>query len=110
MTVWASRRSVSRRRVIKAGGGALALGLASAAPLRWAAAQQKVTCRIAHVEAIGSPLTESLEKWTKLLNAESKGRLEVQHFPAGQLGSYTQLIEGSRLGTIQVTTGGPDTE
>ena len=104
------RRSISRRTLFNTGGGALVFAAATATPLRWAAAQQKVTCRIAHVEAIGSPLTEAVETWTKLLNAESKGRLEAQHFPAGQLGSYTQLIEGSRLGTIQVTTGGPDTE
>jgi C4-dicarboxylate-binding protein DctP len=36
--------------------------------------------------------------------------MDAQHFPAGQLGNYTQLIEQSRIGTIQVTAGGPDTE
>src|SRR5262245_21756284 len=59
------RRPISRRRLLEAGGGALALATAAATPLRWARAQQKVTCRIAHVEAIGSPLTEALEKWTQ---------------------------------------------
>src|SRR5919197_665391 len=104
-----ARRQATRRNFLRAG-KRFALGLAAASSLRPAVAQQKITCKVAHVEAIGSPLTEALEKWTKLLNAESKGRLDVQHFPAGQLGSYTQLIEGSRIGTIQVTTGGPDTE
>ena len=105
-----ARRQTTRRNLLKAS-KRLALGFAAANSLCPAWAQQKViTCKVAHVEAIGSPLTEALEKWTKLLNAESKGRLEVQHFPAGQLGSYTQLIEGSRIGTIQITTGGPDTE
>jgi C4-dicarboxylate-binding protein DctP len=63
-----------------------------------------------HSEAIGSPLTQAFENWTKLLNEKSGGRIEAQHFPASQLGSYTQNIEQNRLGTIQVTTGGPDTE
>lgn len=106
-----SRARLSRRGFLKAGRSAAAAGaILSAGGLRTAAAQQKITFRLAHVEAIGSPLTEACETWTKLLNAESKGRLDAQHFPAGQLGSYTQLIEGNRMGTIQATTGGPDTE
>lgn len=101
----------SRRDFLKAGRSVAAAGaFLSAGGLRTAAAQQKNVFRIAHVEAIGSPLTEACETWTKLLNAESKGAIEAQHFPAGQLGSYTQLIEGNRIGTIQATTGGPDTE
>lgn len=97
--------STARRRIVQA-------GLASAA-LPWVGtlrAQQTFTMRIAHVEAMGSPLTDSLDKWAKLLKDKSGGRIDAQHFPAGQLGSYTQLIESSRIGTIQATTGGPDTE
>jgi tripartite ATP-independent transporter DctP family solute receptor len=106
-----SREALSRRAFLKAGQSAAAAGaILSAGGLRTAAAQQKVIFRLAHVEAIGSPLTEACEKWVQRLNAESKGRLDAQHFPAGQLGSYTQLIEGNRIGTIQGTTGGPDTE
>ena len=74
------------------------------------AAERKSVCKIAHSEAIGSPITESFEEWTRLLNQRSGGRIDAQHFPAGQLGNYTNLIEGSRIGTIQVTAGGPDTE
>ena len=70
----------------------------------------KFVCRVAHTEAIGSPLTDSLAKWTEMMKSASGGRIDAQHFPASQLGSYTQLIEQSRLGTIQTTTGGPDTE
>ena len=73
-------------------------------------AQQKYPARIAHSEAIGSPLTVAFEKYTVLLRERSGGRIDAQHFPASQLGSYTQLIEQSRIGTIQITTGGPDTE
>lgn len=101
-----SKLSLSRRQILQA-------GIASAALMpfgRGARAQQPYIMRIAHVEAIGSPLTESLDKWAKLLKEKSGGRIDAQHFPAGQLGSYTQLIEASRIGTIQATTGGPDTE
>jgi len=98
-----------RRDFLKAMTGAAAIGLTVGSP-HVARAQQKVTCRIGHSEAIGSPLTDAFEKWAKLLNEKSGGRIEAQHFPASQLGSYTQNIEQNRLGTIQVTTGGPDTE
>lgn len=86
-----------------------ALAAALAVPT-WARAQQKFICRIGHSEAIGSPLTEAFATWTKLLNERSGGRIEAQHFPASQLGSYSQNIEQNRMGTIQVSTGGPDTE
>lgn len=66
--------------------------------------------RMAHAEAIGTPITKAFEKWGEILKERSGGRIEPKHFPAGQLGNYTQLIEGSRLGTIQATAGGPDTE
>ena len=98
-------RSIARRRLVAAAGAAVALPLAGVAR-----AQAKFPCKIAHSEAIGSPLTLAVEKYTTLLRDRSGGRIEAQHFPASQLGSYTQLIEQSRIGTIQVTTGGPDTE
>ena len=94
---------LGRRDFLKATTGAAALGLAVSAP-HVARAQQKFVCRMGHSEAIGSPLTDAFEKWTKLLNDKSGGRIEAQHFPASQLGSYTQNIEQNRLGTIQVTT------
>lgn len=94
-----------RRRILKAGVAAAGLPY-----LTNARGQQKFPFRMAHTEAIGSPLTESIEKWCGMLRTASGGRIDAQHFPAGQLGSYTQLIEQSRLGTVQSTTGGPDTE
>ena len=103
------RGPIGRRELLKASTGAAALAVAVGAP-RLARAQQKSVCRIGHSEAIGAPLTDAFEKWAKILNERSGGRIEAQHFPASQLGSYTQNIEQNRLGTIQVTTGGPDTE
>ena len=75
-----------------------------------AKAQQTYEFKMAHAEAIGSPITNAFEKWGEILEKRSNGRIKVKHFPAGQLGNYTQLIEGNRLGTIQATAGGPDTE
>jgi TRAP-type transport system periplasmic protein len=101
------RSRLRRRDLIKGAAATVALGLGGAPVAR---AQQKFVCRIGHSEAIGSPLTNAFESWTKILNEKSGGRIQAQHFPASQLGSYTQNIEQNRLGSIQVTTGGPDTE
>jgi len=97
---------ISRRRFVQISGAVVVMP----ALIGTARAQGKFICRIAHAEAVGSPLTQAFERWAKLLNEKSGGRIEAQHFPAGQLGSYTQNIEQNRLGTIQITTGGPDTE
>lgn len=97
----------TRRSLIQRGTALAAAFAAAPGVLR---AQQKFVCRIGHSEAIGSPLTLAFDAWTKTLNEKSGGRIEAQHFPASQLGSYSQNIEQNRMGTIQVTTGGPDTE
>lgn len=98
----------SARRTILQRGAALVAGSVAAPGLLLA--QQKFICRIGHSEAVGSPLTLAFEAWTRALNEKSGGRIEAQHFPASQLGSYSQNVEQNRMGTIQVTTGGPDTE
>jgi C4-dicarboxylate-binding protein DctP len=94
-----------RRLLLAAGAGTLGLSLP-----RMVSAQDKIACRIAHSEAIGSPITVAFDKFTLVLREKSGGRIDAQHFPAGQLGNYTQLIEQNRIGTIQITAGGPDTE
>ena len=102
---------VTRRGMMKAGLGTDAAATIATVPLgRSAVAAKTFKFRIGHAEAIGSPLTQAFEKWTKILNDQSGGQIEAQHYPAGQLGNYTQLIEGSRIGTIHATAGGPDTE
>ena len=57
-----------------------------------------------------SPFTNAFDAWAQILNERSDGRIDAQHFPASQLGGLAQLLEGSRIGTIQVTTAGPDSE
>lgn len=100
------RPTVSRRLFMKAGGAVLAMP----ALVRTGFAQQKFVCKIAHTEGIGTPITDAFEAWTKTLNEKSEGRIDAQHFPAAQLGGLAEALEGSRIGTIQVTTAGPDSE
>lgn len=105
-TEFQSRQGIRRRLFLGAGAAALA----TPALLRSAYAQDKFVCKIAHTEGIGTPITNAFEKWTQILNEQSGGRIEAQHFPAAQLGGLAEALEGNRIGTIQVTTAGPDSE
>lgn len=95
------------RRVFISGAAAT---IASPAIIGTASAQQKFVCKIAHTEGVGTPITNAFEAWTKTLREKSDGRIDAQHFPAGQLGGLAEALEGNRIGTIQVTTAGPDSE
>lgn len=97
---------VQRRSFMRLGGAALAMPML----MRTAWAQDVHVCKIAHSEAIGSPFTNAFDKWAAILNERSEGRIDAQHFPASQLGGLAQLLEMSRIGTIQVTAAGPDSE
>lgn len=98
--------SVSRRAFVATGAAVLAMPAISTRGF----AQQPFVCKIAHTEGIGTPITESFEAWKNILNERSGGRIDAQHFPAAQLGGLAEALEGSRIGTIQVTTAGPDSE
>lgn len=100
------RAGVSRRLFISTGAAMLATPMIAGR----GAAQDKFVCKIAHTEGIGTPITNAFDAWAKVLNEKSEGRIDAQHFPAAQLGGLAEALEGSRLGTIQVTTAGPDSE
>lgn len=100
------RHAISRRTFVAAATTALAAPVF----IRNAFAQEKFVCKIAHTEGIGTPITNAFDAWAKVLNEKSGGRIDAQHFPAAQLGGLAEALEGSRIGTIQVTTAGPDSE
>ena len=99
-------KGISRRLFVGAGAATLAMP----AFLRSASAQDKFVFKIAHTEGIGTPITNAFDAWAAMLNEQSGGRIDAQHFPAAQLGGLAELLEGSRIGTIQATTAGPDSE
>ncbi|MDR7124531.1 TRAP transporter substrate-binding protein [Pseudotabrizicola sp. 4114] len=98
--------ALGRRLFLATGAAALAMPAIATRGL----AQQTFTCRIAHTEGIGTPITNAFDAWTAMLNERSGGRIDAQHFPAAQLGGLAEALEGSRIGTIQATTAGPDSE
>jgi TRAP-type C4-dicarboxylate transport system substrate-binding protein len=91
--------------------GLVAVSLLSFSPaLEVLAATDVISFRIGHVEPIGSPMNNSMEEWVKLMKERSNGRLRPSNFPASQAGNFIQLIDASRMGTIEVTAGGLDAE
>ena len=101
-----TRFSLNRRSFIKTSAAALALPAIGSS----AFAQDKFVMKIAHTEGIGTPITNAFDAWAKAMNEKSGGRIDAQHFPAAQLGGLAEALEGSRIGTIQATTAGPDSE
>lgn len=71
---------------------------------------QEFVMKVAHTEGIGTPITNAFDEWVAAINEGSGGRIDAQHFPAAQLGGLSELLDGSRIGTVQATTAGPDSE
>lgn len=57
-------------------------------------------------------LNDAQHEWMKifarLLEAQSQGRIKVEIYPAGQLGSIPRLVEGTQFGSIQAVVVPPE--
>ena len=79
------------------------LGLALATPRVSPAAD--VTIKLAHVDpedVFSSKKGAATRAFKEVVEAESSGTIQVQLFPAGQLGGERELIESAKLGTLQM--------
>jgi tripartite ATP-independent transporter DctP family solute receptor len=76
---------------------ASALALAS-----WGASAQQITLRMGHDQPVGSMYDEGHKMFKKLVEERSKGRIKADVFPAAQLGSEVAMVEGVRLGSIDI--------
>ena len=76
---------------------ALSLGVAHAQP------KAKYTMKIAHLEAPTQPRHQGLVKVGELVKSRTNGEVEIQLFPASQLGNARQMVEGVQFGTIEAT-------
>ncbi|WP_126425411.1 TRAP transporter substrate-binding protein [Brevibacillus marinus] len=61
-----------------------------------------LTLKSADVVSVTSPYTKGMEKLSELVSAETNGRITIKHFPAGQLGNDSQIVEGVKLGSIDI--------
>lgn len=70
-----------------------------------AAAQQKTVIKFAHHAPLSFPYQDGAVKFKEAAERLSGGRIEVQVLGGAQLGGERDLLEGLRLGTVQVAIG-----
>lgn len=87
-------------RVVAALGLIASLGLGAEAE-----AQPKIVLKFAHITPTTFPYHDGALKLKEVLERLSGGRVEVQVFPAAQLGGERDINEGIRLGTVHIGVG-----
>lgn len=78
--------------------GVCALGLA----LGVAEAQQKITAKIADILSPDHPHSTTMQFFAEKVKERTKGRMEIQVFPAAQLGQTKDLFMGLQTGSIEM--------
>ncbi len=66
---------------------------------------EKITIKLAHDNNVQAEGHLAFEEFKKIVEAESNGRIEVQIYPGGQLGSVQDMFEQTRRGDIQMSVG-----
>ena len=62
----------------------------------------KVVIRMGHIGFPESPFDRGAQKFKELLEARMPGRVEVRIFGSAQLGEDKEMLEGLRLGTLEM--------
>ncbi len=61
-----------------------------------------VTLRLAHINVAGGIIDKQAQKFAELVAAKTNGRVKINVYPAGQLGSVVEEIEAVSMGTIDM--------
>jgi tripartite ATP-independent transporter DctP family solute receptor len=80
----------------------------SVAILAWGApaqAGQPIVIKLGNVQATGDIVQIGLKRFADLVAERTQGQIQVQIFPASQLGTEQELLEGVQLGTIHMFEG-----
>ena len=65
-------------------------------------ADEKIVMRAAHLGAPGGFTDIAANKFKDLVETKSQGKVEVQIFPAGQLGTARETLESLSMGTVDI--------
>lgn len=68
-------------------------------------AQQPIVIKLGNVQNVESLVQVGLKKFAELVAERSKNQMQVQVFPASQLGTEQEILEGVQLGTIHMFEG-----
>lgn len=64
------------------------------------------TMQIGHAQATTSARHRSVELFEQMVEEQTDGHVQVEIFPAGQLGNETEMTEAVSMGTLQAVRGG----
>ncbi len=94
--------SISRRTVLRSAAAASVAGL----PMAGALAQPKAefTYKYANNLPVAHPMNVRAKEMAAAILAETKGRVDIQIFPANQLGNDTDMLSQLRAGGIEFFT------
>lgn len=67
-----------------------------------AAEQKPVTLRIAYIYAPESAVGQAAARYSRLVEERTNGKVKIQLFPSGQLGSEIQNREALQTGTLDM--------
>ena len=65
------------------------------------ASDAEFTMKLNHDMKVGSPFDKSSEYMKELIETRSGGRMNVDIYPAMQLGNNREMVEGAQMGTIE---------
>jgi tripartite ATP-independent transporter DctP family solute receptor len=68
-------------------------------------AQQPIVIKLGNVQSTEDIVQTGLKKFAELVAERTKGQIQVQIFPASQLGTEQELLEGVQLGTVHMFEG-----
>lgn len=93
---------MTRRMVL---GVILALLVGPMAAPGGVAAQQPIVIKLGNVQEVGQTVQVGLKKFADLVAERTTNRIQVQVFPASQLGTEQEILEGVQLGTVHMFEG-----
>lgn len=93
---------MTRRVVLWGVLAVLVIGLTYSGP---AGAQQPIVIKLGNVQAPADIVQTGLKKFADLVAERTKNQIQIQIFPASQLGTEQELLEGVQLGTIHMFEG-----
>jgi TRAP-type C4-dicarboxylate transport system substrate-binding protein len=67
-------------------------------------ANSKIVLKAGHTANVNEPYHLGMLELKKYVEKETKGEVEIQIFPNSQLGSEKEMIEGLKLGTVDITS------
>lgn len=62
--------------------------------------------RLAHIDATGHPHHKASERLAEIVEEETDGAVQIEVYPAGQLGGAPDIMEQVQLGSIEMFQGG----